>query len=453
MISRRRSALVFAVVVSLAPLAAHGQEAEPEGTVERRPVPDYGRAPEPEEPAEALLWIPRILFLPLHVVLEYLVRLPLDWLLRAIELERLDAILRPAEMPQLARPEARWTFLPRARYDYGLQPSAGLGFRVHDASERLHLRVGFAFWGKEQVSGDVRASARFGPTSAALDVLGSYRSDGIFHGLGWSSPPSPRARYAEARGGGGVSFTGRPWRRTAITSGVRAAVHRFDDTPFHQDDDVSIDQAIASGAIVAPPGYPEGYTALETWLRVVLDTRRENEWPHASGLRAELVGAWAIDLERGVDASWARAHGEVELALEVMRDRAVSLRSVVAIAESLGPLAVPFTEQVWLGGELSRMPGFLPGRLIGESAVTLGLAWRYAIWAWIDAALFVDVGNVFGSLFDDLELERLRLSFGTALMAHDEDDFAILLAFGTEPFVLGADLSSVRFAISFGMPP
>src|SRR5690606_6468416 len=183
---------------------------------------------------------------------------------------------RPAEMPQLARPEARWSFLPRARFDYGLQPSVGLALRVHDDSERLHLRVGFAFWGKEQILGDLQASVRFDAASAALDVLGSYRSDGIFHGLGWDSPPSPRARYAEARGGGGVSFTGRPWRRTAITSGVRATVHRFDDSSFHQDDDVSIDQAIASETIEAPPGYPEGYSALETWLRVVLDTRDEN---------------------------------------------------------------------------------------------------------------------------------------------------------------------------------
>src|SRR5690606_34738221 len=135
LISRTRSALFFAVVISLVPAAAHGQQPDPERTVERRPIPDYGRAPEPEEPAAALLWIPRILFLPLHVVLEYLVRLPLGWVLRAIELERLDAIFRPAEMPQLARPEARWSFLPRARFDYGLQPSVGLALRVHDDSE------------------------------------------------------------------------------------------------------------------------------------------------------------------------------------------------------------------------------------------------------------------------------------------------------------------------------
>lgn len=444
---------LLATVIALAPTTARGQESgPPPSALERRPLPDYGRAPEPEEPAEALLWIPRILFLPVHLALEYLVRLPLGWVLRAIELERLDAIFRPAEMPQLARREARWSLLPRVRYDYGLQPSAGLALRVHDSSERLQLRVGFAFWGKEQALGDLHASVRFDATSLALDVLGSYRSDGIFHGLGWSAPPSPRARYAEARGGGGVTFTGQPWRRTAIASGVRARVVRFDDTSFQQGDDVSIDQAIASGAIEAPPGYPGGYTALETWLRVVLDTRSHDDWVHASGLRAEVFGAWAIDLERGIDASWARAHAEVELALEVLRDRTISLRSVVAIAEPLGALAVPFTEQVWLGGELSRMPGFLPGRLIDESAVTLGIAWRYAIWAWIDAALFVDVGNVFGSLFEDFELERLRISFGTALMAHDEDDFALLLAFGTEPFVLGTDLRSVRFAFSIGMP-
>lgn len=438
---------LLALALALSPALANAQ---PEAETAQRPVPDYGRAPDPEEPASALLWVPRILFFPAHFVLEYLVRRPLGGLLRTVELERLDALFVGEGLAQLRADEARWSLSPIALYDHGRQPRVGLAFRVHDAPERLRLELGFSFWGKEQLHGDLRAEALLSGAEITLEASGGLLSDGIFHGLGWRSPDAPRVRYEEVRGVGTLSVSARPWRRSRLTSGARVGVHRFDDTRFAQGDDMSIDAAIAAGAIDPPPGYPDGYTAFDTFLRAVLDTREEGDWPHASGARAELFGAWSVDLERGVEASWARFFAELELALEVLRDRTIALRSVVALVEALGSDAIPFTEQVWLGGALHRMPGFLSGRLIGESAVTLGLSWRYAIWPWIDAALFIDVGNVFGPRFEDFDVERLRLSFGTALMAPDADDFTLLLAFGTEPFVGGTTVSSIRFAIAVG---
>src|SRR5690606_23897745 len=318
--------VLLALAILLSPLPAHAQENERPTRSEPRPVPAYGRAPAPAEPAEALLWIPRIVFLPVHLVLEYLVRLPLGWLLRTIELERLDSILRRDAMPQLAFQEEppAWSFIPRFHYDFRLLPGVGLTFRIHDSEERVHLRTGFSFWGDEQVAGDLRLSGRFGQASLALLVRGGYRTDGIFQGLGWKSARSPRARYSEARGGGGIFVTGHPWRRTAISSGLHVDARRFGDSDFRQSDDLSIEQAIATGLLEAPPGYPDGYTALELWVKVLLDTRDDGGWPHASGVRAELFGAWAIDVERGTDASWARAHADVELAVELMRDRTLS---------------------------------------------------------------------------------------------------------------------------------
>lgn len=418
----------------------------------RRPMPDYGRAPEHEDPVEALLWIPRIVFFPVHLVLEYVVRLPLAWLLRTIELERLDALFTDG-IPQLERRDTLYWFVPLFRYDHVFQPSVGLAFYLRDSSERFRLRLGLAFWGDDQVRGEARGSARFDRGTIALNALGSYRKDRIFQGLGWSSSRWLRTRYAEALFDAVLSVTGRPWRKTELSAGLRAGVRRFGDTNYRRGDDRSLDQAIATGLLPPPPGYPEGYTAVETWAHALLDTRRDDDWTHSTGIRAELAGAWAFDAERGLDANWVRAELDLELALEVMRERTIALRSFIAIVEELGPGAVPFTEQVWLGGALMRMPGFLSGQLIGESAVMLGLSWRYAIAAWLDAALFADVGNVFAAHFSDFEIDRLRLSFGTAVTARDPDDFTLIVAFGTDPFALGTDVSSFRFAIAVGAPP
>ncbi|HEY8432370.1 MAG TPA: hypothetical protein VIL20_28550, partial [Sandaracinaceae bacterium] len=75
------------------------------------------------------------------------------------------------------------------------------------------------------------------------------------------------------------------------------------------------------------------------------------------------------------------------------------------------------------------------------------------IWPWMDAELFVETGNVFGAHFEDFAFDRLRLSFGTAIVTRDPDDLTVLLAFGTEPFARGTDVTSVRFALSIGAPP
>ncbi len=447
-------ALIIVALLAFGPGAVHAQEEDAasesdEISIAHRPVPEYGRAPEVIDPLEHLLWIPRLLFLPVHIVLEYGVRIPLRWLFRTIEIERLDA---PFAQNAPRAEDSSWSFAPRLRYDYGFQPSIGLAFGLRDSANTSTLRATLDFWGTEQIAGYVRGSTGGPRTAIALAGLGSYRTDRIFHGLGWSSASSTRARYAHARGGGELSITTNLWRRSEITAGFRGSVERVEDSSYAQDEDLSIERAIATNVLDAPPGYRNGYTVFSPLLRGVIDTHDEDDGVHSSGVRAELLGEMGLDAE-DPSSSWARAGASVELFLEVMRDRTLRLRGLAEIVEPLGEAEVPFTEQIWLGGSLQRMPGFLEGRLIGRSAAVLGLAWRYGIWAWLDAELFVDTGNVFGALFDDFALERLRLDFGTALVTRDPQTFTLLVAFGTEPFVRGADVSSVRFAVAMGSRP
>lgn len=429
------------------------EEARPEPSIPPRPIPDYGRPPPESDVGDDLLWIPRVVFFPLHLFFEYGLRRPVGWVLRLIELERLDALFVQGAAQADERREGAWWFVPRFTYDHGFQPTIGLGFRANDPERRYALRLRLEGWPADQIFGLARGTMRIDRTSIVLEASGGYRTDRIYHGLGWNTPDWTRARYTDARGDANLFLEARPWRRSVISGGVRAGVHRFDDSDFRQGEDRSIDEAILLGNLARPPGYPRGYTVVEPWVRAVIDTREEPGWPHASGVRADLLGAWGFDAERGVEASWARAGASVDVGIEVMRDRTLRLRALAELVEPLAHRAIPFTEQVWLGGAMDRMPGFLLGRLVGQSAASIGVSWRYAIWSWMDAELFVDAGNVFGRLFEDFEPERLRLSFGTALLTRDPEDFSLLLAFGTEPFVRGADLTSVRFAVSIGAPP
>ncbi len=431
----------------------HDQREQAHAAIQRRPVPDYGRPPERTDAADILLWVPRVIFFPVYLLFEYGVRVPLGWLLRAIELSHIDSIFSHGMTQTESEHPSLWRFSPIFRFDYGFLPTVGLAFDVHDEAQRYQLGVGFSFWGPDQVRGTVTGSVRVDDTRFVLDAFGSFRDDQIWNGLGWSAPAWPRARYAHALGAGDLYLTHRFWRSSSFSFGGRIGIHRFSNSDFRQDHDLSIAEANVVTGLMPPPGYAEGYTAAEPWARVVVDTRSQLAERHATGARVEAYGSWAANIEQGIDQSWARAGASFEVAREVMKDRSLHLRGMAELVEPIGRASVPFTEQVWLSGIMGRMPGYLAGRLIGLSGTSVGVSWRYALGAWFDAELFVDVGNVFAEHFQDFDVARLRLSAGTALMAHRRRDFTILVALGTEPFVLGATVSSARVLVTVGLPP
>lgn len=439
-----------------------------------RAMPDYGRAPPETHPLEPLLWVPRVLFAPVHFAIEYGLREPLRWLLRTIEVERLDAFFTGDALPGVHGAERTWWLGVRLRYDHGLLASAGLSLHAHDAPDRNRLDVALELWGVDQIRATALGTVvlardpeaipdRLEPpprtardrTLLTLALTGARRTDRIFHGLGWDAPSSPRARYADALGEAELGLASRVLREAWLSVGARVGVQRFDSTAYRQEGDRPIEALASDGLFALPPGFEEGYTVVQPWVRAELDTRRERRRAlvHGTGLAASVLGAWAFDAERGLEASWARVTGALELSVEALPERTVALRGLVDVVASSGDDDIPFTEQAALGGARDRLPGFLPGRLIDRSAIALGLAWRYAIWAWLDAELFVDVGNVFGAAFDDFDVERLRLSFGTAVRTPDVGGLTLMVAAGTEPFTRGTDISSGRFVLAIGAPP
>jgi hemolysin activation/secretion protein len=109
---------------------------------------------------------------------------------------------------------------------------------------------------------------------------------------------------------------------------------------------------------------------------------------------------------------------------------------------------IPFNEQVVFGGD-GLMRGYLAGRLIGRSGAVATLNYQYPVWAFLDGTLQVSTGNVFGPGLSGLEAKKLRLSTGFGLRTHSSPDnqFELLVGFGTDTFENGAGITSVRLAL------
>ncbi|MCZ7685502.1 MAG: BamA/TamA family outer membrane protein [Sandaracinaceae bacterium] len=204
---------------------------------------------------------------------------------------------------------------------------------------------------------------------------------------------------------------------------------------------------MAQGWYDLPPGI-EGYTAYQQRLRVVIDSREDRPAP-GHGVRIEGFVDQGFDLEEPIDRRWIRYGGALGGFLDVGNNRVLGLWGLVRLADPLGSEPVPFVEQIALGGEPLLMAGFLRGALRGRSAAVATLEYRYPIWVFLDGSLHFSVGNVFDEHFEDFDVERLRMSFGLGFrsIADRDQSFNVLVAFGSEPFVTGANIDSVRIVV------
>ncbi len=451
--SVRPAAVVLALALSAAAPSARAQDApaeaaSPRPPSERRAVPDYdGLPPPPPSAEEVLLWIPRLLFSPLHIATEYLIRRPFGWL--TTELER-------ARVPIFFYDLFTWDdhaagLVPTAFYEFGLLPSVGLYFFWNDAGAPGHrVRAHAAFGGVDYLRGSVtnRVLLREGVELAA-SLEAEQRPDQVYQGLGARSQVSDRGRYRHGVVEGSVELTLRPWRRSRLTVEIGAANHELDPAGYDPGGtDPSLAEAVASAQLRELPPGMDGYTAYRQRFVAVLDTREEPPAPR-HGLLVSAFAEQGFDLRAVAERRWIRYGGELSGFVDLGGERVVSLHAWAELADPLGPAEVPFLEQARLGGSLLELPGFYRGQLIGRSALVATLQYRYPVWARADASVFVAAGNVFGARFEDLALELVRSSFGVALQLPSDDGhgFLVALAFGTSTLEQGASVESVRFLV------
>ncbi|HJL16352.1 MAG TPA: hypothetical protein RMH99_11890 [Sandaracinaceae bacterium LLY-WYZ-13_1] len=434
---------------SAAPAGEEPAPGEPIAADAERERPDYdGRGLPPRDPADDVLWIPRIVFAPFYVISEFVLRRPLGWLVTEIERSGLFD-----EFFDFFTWEDRTAGLvPTAFFDFGFLPSVGLYFWWNDLGVEGHqLRINLGFWGPDWLH--ARALDRLALADGvelSFEVEGMRRPDHLWHGGGWAARPEARSRYGRSELQGGAQLAIEPWRASRIQYRAGVSYNEFDNSAFNADGDgdLPIESAVAQGLFDAPPSYTNGYVALTNRLDATFDTREERPAP-GHGVRLQGWLGHGVDLQAPDRSSWIRYGGRLGLFVDVGDQRVVSLSGYVDFADALSDREVPFTEQVVLSRDPLLMGGFLPGYLVGRSATVLSFEYAWPIWVFIEGTLHASLGNVFGSRLEDFDVERLRMSFGFGFRTiGDRDNSArITIALGTEPFVRGANVSSVRFVV------
>ena len=210
---------------------------------------------------------------------------------------------------------------------------------------------------------------------------------------------------------------------------------------------VSLRDRVSQGQFEVPEAFERGYAAGFQRVHLALDSRRERPAPQ-SGMRIEL------DAEQGnapgaVPRSWMR-YGAVAGGFLDLNDRArvLSLSIATTFADPLTSAGVPFTELVQLGGS-ELMPGFVPGRLNGRSALVSTLGYHWPVWVWLDGTIQMCVGNVYGPHLEGLKASALRFAgaIGVQTAVSSENPVEVLVGFGTETFEQGAKLNTLRLAV------
>jgi hypothetical protein len=450
--------------------AAERQSGTPEAPLpatERRQLPDYdGREAPATTASDVLIWAPRILFSPLYLVSEYVLRRPIGWAIITAEREKVATFL--TELFTFG-PEKNVGILPTGMIDFGFRPSIGLYFFANHLGTRDNkLRLRAAWGGPNWLLFNGSDTIATG-NRQVFGIYGQYqqRPDWVFHGIGPDSRQDDLSRFESRELTGFFRYEARfgANSRLTLSSGVRAMDFKPDSGCC---DDPTIADRVAQGRFPEPEGLP-GYTIAKQGIDLSLDSRPDRRgavshlkdefiMPAGSGvrlaLRAEHNGSFQPERPRAGAPeeryAWIKYGATLGGYLDVSgQQRVVGLSLITDFAEPLGTSdTIPFFELVSLGGERP-MRGFLEQQLLGRSSAVAQLDYQWPVWVWLDGTIHYAVGNVFGSQLDGFEVERLRSSFGIGIRASNarEHAFEFLVAAGTETFEDGGRIDNFRLVI------
>jgi Omp85 superfamily domain len=414
---------------------------------EKRPIPDYEGKGEKEPSDDALLWVPRILVLPIYLTTEYLIRRPIGAIVSGMERSR---VVQRAIYFITFGGNKNIGLVPTAFADFGVLPSVGLYFFWDDALvTHNHVRVHAGTWGPQWLSLSVTDrydAADLG--TVALRASWTRRSDHPFFGLGPTSSQSNESRYAATTLDVGPSYELRVSRLVSFESAVGLR-----STTFGEDTccgDPSVQDRVRAGQLALPPRLLTGYTMGYERATLALDTRPSRPAPQ-TGVRISAFGQPAFDVSRRPGNSWLNYGATVGGFWDVTgKARVLSLSFTTLFSDPLTGSGsdIPFNEQIQLGGD-GFMRGFLAGRMIDRSAVVATIGYQWPVWTFLDGTLQASTGNVFGAGLRGVEAGKLRLSSGVGLRTNGSPDhqFELLVGFGTDTFDEGATIRSFRLAL------
>lgn len=444
---------------------------------EPRPPVNYdGREARAATAGEILIWVPRIVLYPVHLVMNYLVRVPIVWTVTRLEeyyvFKRIERFLSFRDGKSIIFP----TFFG----DFGLRPGAGLTNNNTDLFFKGNdLSLSFGYGGKHFINASVTNNTKvLSDNSGRLRLFGNFirRSDQPFYGEGPFTSTDNRYNYEVRRLEAGWELRAVLEDLSWISFGQTLRDVSFDNDGINQnigaldtaanraplncgDDDYSSRPRDGTNVPYAPCGYTDGggYRLLESRLEAKIDTRDpDTEYRGGTGMLFEAFGSFEFD-PTNLSRSFVRFGGEVGGFWDVSgAGHTLALRVYGEFTERTGSVddPIPFTELPALGG-METMRGFLQRRFVGDSAFMATVSYRYPIWSLLDAELFAGVGNVFDGYYSGWSFERQTLSSGISLRTSFTRDSSlqILFAVGTNRFEESENdnfkVDSVRFAFGY----
>jgi hypothetical protein len=442
-----------------APAAASPTSAPVRGPEDDRELPDYDGRPEPTTASDVLLWVPRVVLFPLYVVSEYVVRLPLGWLVTTAEREKWPALF----IDFFTFNDRQAGVVPTFLIDLGLRPSVGVYAFWNDFivdQNDLRLRAtwgGSGFW-------QLRAADRLAIGAGDLTLTGAYdtRPDNVFYGLG-RDQQDERSRYGSSISRLDLSYRLPFFRSSHVRGAGELRQVELDGDPSCCRNDPTVDELVGQGVFESPPGMNQLYDVAGLTAELVLDSRyprvpeelelaSDYVTPPGSGLRLGFRGRVISLLDQSLAAEapladvWVNYGASLGGYLDVNgMQRNLSVTAIVDFVDPLGGGDIPLLDLVSLGGERP-LRGFLQNRFLDRSGAVLRFEYRWPIAVWLDGSLLYEMGNVFGEKLEGFDVAELRSSYGFGMAAVGPSDhpFQALVAFGTEPYDSGARIDSFR---------
>lgn len=408
-----------------------------------------GRAAAKPDAGDILIWVPRALLSPLHLVFEWGIRKPLGSLLTVAEKDNWANII----VDFLTFEDRKIGIIPTLFYDFNFRPSVGLyifwnELFVEEHSVRLTAGFGGSDWYRVTVADRWQLGSK-------ANLQFSYnlwaRPDYIYGGLGVVGDPDNRSRYFSEFMDGTAELLVRPWRASEIRLEFGIRHTRFDGDGAADRGERTLNEALETGIFNSIPGGLDDYFSNFQRLMVQIDTRRPRP-ASGTGILIEPYLTHAWDMQRPELRQWVGYGGRIAGYLDIGAYKVFSLSGQVHGVDPVGDRNgddIPFTEFFILGRRPQDLAGFLPGTLRGRSAAIATLSYTYPIWVFLDGALDVSVGNAFGPQLEDFSLERMRASIGIGFESNNDPDHALsfMLAVGTSEFNEAFAIDSLRLVV------
>jgi hypothetical protein len=452
---------VPAAVAEPAPAAAPPPASSPvRGQGDERELPDYDGRPEATTAGDVLLWVPRVVLFPLYVVSEYVLRLPIGWLVTSAEREKWPALF----IDFFTFNNRQGGVVPTFLIDLGLRPSVGVYAFWNDfIAEQNDLRLratwgGSGFW-------QLRIADRLTIGEGQLTLAAAYdtRPDNVFYGIG-RYQQDERSRYGSSISRLDLSYR-QPFFRSSYVRGIGELRQvELNGDPSCCRNDPTVNELVSQGAFDSPPGMDQLYDVAGLTAELVLDSRyqrlpedlelaSDHVTPPGSGFRLGFRGRVISLLDQTLASSepladaWTNYGASLGGYLDLNgMQRNVSVTAIVDFVDPIGGGDVPLLDLVSLGGERP-LRGFLANRFVDRSGAVLRFEYRWPIAVWLDGSLLYEMGNVFGEHLEGFDVAEFRSSYGFGMAAVGPSDhpFQALVAFGTEPYDSGGRIDSFRF--------